>query len=135
MLLVLVFTLLATRPQVVTVEIGNATISATIADTSQARSNGLSGTSDLAANCGMLFVFPADQAWQFWMKDMHYNLDIIWLDATKKVVHVVNNASPDSYPFTVFAPSASARYVLEINGGEAKKTDITVGERATFALP
>ena len=133
--LAVVLTLLAVRPRMVAVQLGDARIAATIADSHDARAQGLSDTQSLPQDAGMLFVFQQDDTWQFWMKDMHYNLDIIWLDANKNVVTIAPDVTPASYPQTVYSPAAPARYVLEVNAGFAAKLNITVGEKATFTLP
>ena len=133
--LAVVLTLLAVRPRMVAVQLGHARVAATIADNHDSRAQGLSDTQSLPGDAGMLFVFQQDDTWQFWMKDMHYNLDIIWLDANKKVVTIAPDVTPASYPQTVYSPSAPARYVLEVNAGFAAKNNITVGEKATFTLP
>lgn len=135
MILVAIFSMLAIRPRLISVKLGTASFTATVADTPVARSQGLSNTAMLPQNQAMLFVFPSDATWQFWMKDMRYSLDMVWLDASKKVITIAPNATPASYPQTIFSPSAPARYVLEINAGVAAKANITVGEKATFTVP
>lgn len=130
-----VVAMLASRPRLVPIQLGDARIAVAVADTAASREQGLSGTATLSKDHGMLFVFQSDDKWDFWMKDMHYSLDIIWLDANKKVVSITPHATPNSYPHTVFSPDKPARYVLEVNAGLAEKSNITVGEMATFTLP
>ena len=113
------------------VQIGGSLVQAIVADSSAERSKGLSGTSDLAPNQGMLFVFPQDGEHGMWMKDMKYPIDIIWLSSDKKVVDIEANAAPSSYP-NVFTPSGSARYVLEVPGGFAASANIRIGVQADF---
>ena len=81
-----------------------------------ARQRGLSGRLALAAGQGMLFVFPASARHRIWMKDMHFPIDILWIDKSGTVVHVQAEATPDSYP-AIFAPPVAAQYVLEIPAG------------------
>ena len=90
---------------------------------------GLSGTAALDPNSGMLFWNAAEAKQCFWMKDMHYNLDIIWLDRNKKVTHIEYNLSPKTYPKTF---CAQGKYVIELNAGEAKRSGITKGQVLTF---
>lgn len=94
-----------------------------------AREHGLGAARGLPPSGGMLFVFPTDGLWRIWMKDMRFNLDIVWLDAHKRVVHIVHNATPASYP-DVFVPSRQARYVLELPSGGA--AGLTRGETVRF---
>jgi uncharacterized membrane protein (UPF0127 family) len=99
-----------------------------VADTDDARQKGLGGTTSLLPGHGMLFVFHADSPWVFWMKDMHYAIDIVWLDAAKHVVARVH-ATPDSYPHT-FTPPKPARYVLELPSEAA--AHVKQGDAASF---
>ena len=105
------------------------TLSVSIADTELSRAQGLSGRTGLAENEGMLFVFGEDGEYGFWMKDMHYSLDILWLNDKKEVLYVVHNATPASYPH-VFTPTRESRYVIEVPAGDA--TEVKPGDFATF---
>ena len=84
-----------------------------VVDTPKERTRGLSGTTTLAPNEGMLFVFEEVGLHGFWMKDMNYAIDILWLNDELKPVGVTKNISPDSFP-TIFYPPVPVRYVLEI---------------------
>lgn len=109
---------------------GNIRIPVTIADTVHERERGLSGTASLQAGTGTLFIFPKAGMYGFWMKDMQYPLDIVWIDDMWKVVGV-QTASPDSYP-TVFYPPSDVRYVLEINAKEATVDNLLIGTELQF---
>ncbi|MEK7560176.1 MAG: DUF192 domain-containing protein [Patescibacteria group bacterium] len=98
-----------------------------IADTEEKRSRGLSGKKSLPENAGMLFVFGIPAQYSFWMKDMRFSIDIIWIDETKKIVAVSENISPDTYPAS-FSPSDPVKYVLEVNAGWTQKNGIVVGD-------
>jgi len=102
------------------VTIGTTTLTALIADTPQKRRVGLSGRNTLAQDTGMLFVFPDSDIRSFWMKDMLFPIDIIWIDTQKEVVHITRGATPDSYPQT-FPSLTPVQYVLETNAGTVKK--------------
>lgn len=91
---------------------------------------GLSGTESLPAGRAMLFVFPNDSKWAIWMKDMKYPIDIVWLDKGTKVVYLVKNAEPSSYPKTRFTPDKDARYVIELPSGTIERTGISIGDLA-----
>lgn len=90
---------------------------------------GLSKRTSMPRNGGMLFAYPTSSRLCFWMKDMYFNLDIIWLDASKKVVHIEENLSPDTYP-EYFC--ADGRYVIELNAGEAAKSGLRTGQAVAF---
>ena len=89
--------------------------------------------SDLSEHQGMLFVFPNEAHRVFWMRNTYVSLDIIYIDADKNVVSLVENAATLSdTPLPSMFP---AKYVVEIRGGLAKKIGITRGAKAVFELP
>lgn len=111
--------------------IGSTTMRLEVANSEQKRQRGLSATTSLAKNRGMLFVFSHDAQWAIWMKDMKMPIDIVWLDVHKKVVHVEARVAPASYP-AYFTPPESARYVLELASGGAAEAGISPGVAAYF---
>lgn len=100
-------------------------------DTPEAIRQGLSGRESLPVDHGMLFVFPAPGQHCLWMKDMQFPIDMIWLDANKKVVTVKENAQPESFPDS-FCPSVPAKYVIEVNSGVARKALVSPGRQLRF---
>jgi uncharacterized membrane protein (UPF0127 family) len=114
-----------------TITIGESPVHVEVVDTDALRAQGLSGHAPLAPDEGMLFVFDADGIYPFWMKDMLFSIDILWLDARGKVVHIEKNISPDTYPAS-FTPDSPARYVLEVPAGFADQHDIQIGATATL---
>ena len=109
------------------VTINGQTVNITRADTPETRSRGLSGRSELSFDEGMLFVFPEDGAYGFWMKDMHIPIDIIWMSQDGVVVDMAQNVSPDTYPASFF-PKTPARYVLEVATGFAERYSVRIGD-------
>lgn len=85
---------------------------------------------------GMLFVFQAEMIQNFWMKDMTFDLDMIWLDSNYKIVYIEKNALASSYNPTdtessqmfTNGPDHPAKYVLEINSGLSDEMDLWVGD-------
>ena len=110
-----------------TLQVGDAIVRAEVVDTDSARQKGLSGRERLPEGAGMLFVFPGADTYGIWMKDMLFPIDIIWLNADLRVVHVVEEATPESYP-TAFRPRLSAQYVLEVPAGFSARYGIQVGQ-------
>lgn len=98
-----------------------------IADTEALRAKGLSGRKVFAPHTGMLFVFPKDGVYKFWMKDMKFSIDIIWLKSDGTIVGMAHSLPPESYP-QAFAPSGLARYVIEVPAGYANERGIKVGD-------
>lgn len=95
------------------------------------RSKGLSGKKCIPEDQAMLFVFDKPDTYGFWMKDMNFSIDIIWLDADKEVVFIQNNATPESYPH-IFKPKDKSLYVLEVASGMADSLNITIGTQLNF---
>lgn len=91
------------------------------------RRQGLSGRNAMPITEGMLFVFEQPNNLCFWMKDMSFGLDMIWLDASKEIVKIDRNVDPETYPRT-FCPSVLTQYVIELNKGMAEAIDLRVGD-------
>ena len=109
------------------VTIGANTYYTDLAITESERENGLSAWPNLGINRGMLFVFDTPFEYGFWMKDMDFPIDIIWIGADKKIVYIEKNVQPDSYP-TKYSPDKPALYVLEIPAGESEASHFAVGD-------
>jgi uncharacterized protein len=121
----------ATQQTNPTITIGSTTLKLEIADTSAERVQGLSGRSSLPQDTGLLFVFDKPEMWGFWMKDMNFSIDIIWLDESYTVVGLKENATPESYPQT-FKSEKPALYVLETNTGFIKTHRIKLGTQVVY---
>ncbi|MEK7552987.1 MAG: DUF192 domain-containing protein [Patescibacteria group bacterium] len=102
-----------------------------IADDEAERVRGLSGRASLPADHGLLFIFDQPTRPGFWMKEMNFPIDIIWLDENRRVLALNELVSPASYPQTFFPP-APIKYVLEVNAGWAQRNKLKIGERADF---
>jgi uncharacterized membrane protein (UPF0127 family) len=113
------------------VSIGGQVVYARLATNEPTRQKGLSGTAKLGDNEGMLFVFDTSGRWGIWMKDMKYNIDIIWMDSNKKIVYISQDVAPDTYP-KVFLPDKDAQYVLELPAGFTAKHNVNVGQVVGF---
>ena len=91
---------------------------------------GLQGRKELKENQGMFFVFSKDDQYRFWMKDMTFPLDILWLNSKGDIVFVQENAPPCAGdPCAVYAPPQEARYVLEVNAGFSRAHGLRPGVR------
>jgi len=101
------------------------------AETSEAQAEGLSGRDSLAANAGMLFIYPEPSNHCFWMKDMKFPLDIIWLNENKRVVTIEEDVKPETYPKS-FCPDLPAMYVIEVNAGTVNKAGVHKGDQLQF---
>lgn len=90
---------------------------------------GLGERDNLCSDCGMLFIFSQKSEHSFWMKDMRFPLDIIWIDGDK-IAYIARNVPPDSRD--TITPPLAADKVLEINGGLCDKYQIKEGDMAAF---
>jgi uncharacterized membrane protein (UPF0127 family) len=90
---------------------------------------GLSSRDNLAENSGMLFIFPKDDVYDFWMKEMKFSLDIIWIK-DNKIVEVWQNAPLlQEKEIPRYHPQNLARYVLEVNAGTYAKYGWQIGDK------
>jgi uncharacterized membrane protein (UPF0127 family) len=119
------------RPHV-TIHLGDGVFLAQVAKTPETREKGLGGSGGLRENEAMLFIFDTDDKWSMWMKDVKYPIDIVWLDKDKKVVYIVKNVPPESYPFENFTPKQEARFVIEVPAGTVGRKAIAIGHQAGF---
>lgn len=106
-----------------------------LAKTPKEREQGLMFRDKLETNRGMLFIYPQEGKYDFWMKNTLIPLDIIWIDKDQKVVSIAKDAQPClEDDCSAISPFSNAQYVLEINGGLADKLGITIGQKANIKL-
>jgi len=114
----------------ITVSFQKVSVTAEIADSNALRVLGLSGRKSLSDKEGMWFIFPSDGYHSFWMKEMHFPIDIIWLDKNLRVIYIKENATPESYPET-FIPFVADRFVLEVPAGFTQEYDVFIGDHVS----
>lgn len=117
--------------QTTVLEIGGEQFTTYIADTSESRTRGLSDVVTLGENEAMLFVFDQPGIYKFWMKDMNFPIDMVWLDSEKRIVHIESNVSPESFPQS-FGPSKESRYVIEFTAGTVELLGVLVEDYISF---
>lgn len=117
------------RKETISFPARNVSVAAEIADTAEKRAQGLSVRESLPTGSGMWFVFSEEGRHGFWMKDMHFAIDIIWLNERLQIVDTWRNASPDSYP-KIVVPKVPAKYVLEVPAGFVARHDLAEGDTA-----
>ncbi len=126
-------------PNTTEIKIGENTIYSKIANTEHKRSMGLSYTEKIPDNAGMLFVFDEVSAKNFWMRDMLFDIDIIWLDENKQVVGFFENVKKESYSqknpelSKIYHSPENTKYVLEVNAGIIEKLKIKTGDVLEFS--
>ncbi len=106
-----------------------ATVSVEIAATFTQRQVGLMNRQSLAEDAGMLFLFPNDIQYGFWMKNTYVPLDIAYIDSSGTVVQIFAAQPLDE---RVLVPSSKYRYVLEVNQGWFTRHSLGVGAKVTL---
>ncbi len=114
------------------ITVGQAAFTVEIADTPAARAKGLSGHAPLADNQGMLFVFPFASPQIFWMKDMTFPIDIIWIKDNVVTGMVIGAETEPGPNYTLYKSSGSVDKVLEINAGLVSRLGIKTGDPVVF---
>ena len=111
-------------------------IKAEVADTVAKREQGLSGWTNLAPNAGMWFVFEQPGEYPFWMPDMNFAIDIIWVGSNFNIVEIANNVSPEPgvsrSQLKQYVNRYPALFVLEVPAGTAAAHKLGAGNKLEF---
>ncbi len=127
-----------------TLAINSKTIRVAVADTDLKRTQGLSDRKQLSDDQGMLFVFEQPGMHSFWMKDMKFDIDIIWIkknnlpDGLKHTIVGITANVPapvknkglgfNDYALPLYSPPEPVDMVLETRAGWSKKYNIEIGD-------
>ena len=112
------------------------TIQAELAVTPEQRARGLMFRDSLDADRGMLFVFPELAFHGFWMKNCRFPIDIIWLSAEKKIVHIERAVPPcKEDPCPTYGSLRKAKYVIEVVAEFSRREELRLGDLIEFELP
>ncbi|MGN6708683.1 MAG: DUF192 domain-containing protein [Candidatus Nitrosocosmicus sp.] len=112
------------------VKIKSLVIHVDLAITPDQQAKGLSIKNSLNDSEGMLFPFDKPGDYSFWMKDMKFPIDILWIDTNNKIVHIEKNLQPCIFFLLCpsYSPHSNSKYVLEINADLTTRNNITVGD-------
>lgn len=114
------------------------TFTVEVADTVTEQTLGLGDTEMLPVDHGMVFIYPKTDVYEFWMKDVEYPIDIIWIqDLT--VVDITSNIKPEAKGtayanYAHYSPNTPVNMVLEVSAGVAKAEGIAIGQHLTGLL-
>jgi uncharacterized membrane protein (UPF0127 family) len=116
------------------VELGGQRYVIEIADDDAERARGLMFRDEMPADHGMLFIHEREEPRAYWMKNTHIPLDILYFDDKRRLVTQQRDVPPCSLgdrcpPYPSDAP---ARYVLELNAGEAARLKLEPGAELIF---
>lgn len=108
--------------------INNKTFNVYVAKSEIEKQIGLSSKNKISPNQGMLFLFDKPDYYSFWMKEMKFSIDIIYIE-NNKVITVISDVKPptDSKSLLIYKPKKKSDMVIEINAGLAKKYNIREG--------
>jgi len=100
-----------------------------LADTDHRRADGLMFQEELPYDEGMLFIFDNSEKRTFWMSNMLFSLDIIWIDSQGNIAHIEKNVppcntKPEACP-RYDSGGKEVKYVLEVTAGFVDEFNIT----------
>lgn len=131
------FTPTITHPELKILRIGKGAINVEVADTAAKQEKGLSGRQSMPQDQGMLFVFQKPGYYSFWMKDMKFSLDFVWISGGE-VTEITEGVDPADYQSVSassrggqlknLVPQKEVDKVLEVNAGTVKRLGIKIGD-------
>ena len=118
--------------------VGGVEFEIEVAHTPSDRARGLSNRDSLPQMAGMLFVFESGEASSFWMKEMRFPLDFIWIGRDCRVVDTTVDVPPPATgspgsPLPTYESGPPAVYTLEVNAGKVRELGVRVGDSVRFS--
>lgn len=108
-----------------------------VVEKEQERRRGLSNRESLAEGTGMLFVFDENSRPTFWMKEMNFAIDIIWID-NGEIVSLNKNVQPEpdkeESDLSLYPAPQEIDYVLEVNSGYSNSLNLQQGDTVDINL-
>jgi uncharacterized membrane protein (UPF0127 family) len=112
--------------------VGGRAVKVEVAQTEAQRQQGLSDRQSLCSDCGLLFIFDQPGLYPFWMKRMHFDIDIIWIrgDKVVEITHQAKAPPLEEYdsPKTIYQSQVLVDKVLEVNAGWCLENGVEVGD-------
>jgi uncharacterized protein len=121
-------------PKAPSAEINGHVFSLYLAKTSEEQEIGLAKYKKIDMNQGMLFIFNKSDYYSFWMKDMQFPIDIIFINGDKVIAVFQKVPVSLNENLPVYTTKTKADKVLEINAGLAKKYNIEIGSKVKINL-
>jgi uncharacterized protein len=118
------------------VSINGLQLNAEIPTTRELMATGLAVKNELREDESMLFVFEKPSRDSFWMKDMRFPIDIMWIDSNGRVVQIEQNLQPCPLVLVCpsYAPALDSQYVLETVSGLSQRYNIGLGTEVKIDL-
>jgi uncharacterized protein len=125
------------QTQVININFPNgAVLKAEVADTPEKLLFGLAFRNTLPPDEGMVYIFGESGPHRVWTKEFQFPVDVIWVDESKKVVHIIEKAPPcikSQCPW-YGPPPRDARYIIEANAGFAEQAEVELGAQLKFTM-
>ncbi|MEX0816753.1 MAG: DUF192 domain-containing protein [Gaiellales bacterium] len=119
---------------VIETQAGEQEVAVEVADTDPERQRGLMQRTSLAADAGMVFVFPSETAGGFWMKNTLIPLSIAFYDAERRIVRILDMEPCRRDPCPVYDPGVAYVGALEVNLGAFRRWNVSEGDRLRLEL-
>jgi len=111
-------------------KINNQTVTIEVVKSVKDMAKGLSGRESLCSDCGMLFAYADYHVRQFWMKDMNFALDIVWIKDDVIVGFAENIQTFDAQgEITRITSNEAVNLVLELNAGWIGQNNVKIGDK------
>ena len=117
----------------ISIETPNGIIQAIVATSTDDQEKGLGNRESIPKDRGMLFAFPDAGNRGFWMQDMIFPIDMVWINEDKTVAGIISNIATSTYP-DIYLPLVPVMYVLELNAGTAENFGIATGTLLQFVI-
>lgn len=121
--------------QKITLQIAERKLEVEVVNTPESITRGLSAREQLGSD-GMLFILPQRVIPRFWMKDMRFNLDLLWIDGDKIIDLTANVPAPKPntklQDLPIYSPQLPADKVLELKSSKIKELGIKTGDKLLF---
>jgi uncharacterized membrane protein (UPF0127 family) len=120
-----------------TVTLGGRTFKLELALDDATRTKGLKGRDHIADDGGMLFVFPQPRVLSFWMSNCQVDIDVIFMDASGRIVSIRKMTAPDPAvrddDLPRYGSGYPAQFAIEVQGGLTDKLALKLGEKVGLA--
>jgi uncharacterized membrane protein (UPF0127 family) len=119
---------------VIETQAGEQEVAVEVADTDPERQRGLMQRTSLAADAGMVFVFPSETAGGFWMKNTLIPLSIAFYGADGRIARILDMEPCRRDPCRVYDPGVAYVGALEVNQGAFRRWNVSEGDRLRVEL-
>jgi len=118
--------------ETINITINNKKFDLEVAKSLNQKSQGLSNRSSLCPNCGMIFIYPKEGIYPFWMKETLIPLDMIWVNKNGIVTDIVTaNPEPNTpiTKLTLYRNTSPAQYIIELNANQSQEIKLKIGDQ------